>query len=201
MPRKTLAKKVAKKATKRAAGGSTRSATHDEGIRYRRVETPLVSVLFAFTSRGLCFVTLTGELEQLEAWRDRHEPGAEIVEDRRLEPAFAKAVRAAGKGGNVQFDVRLDERGTDFQRKVWNELRRIPHGRTRTYAEIAERIGQPNACRAVGSANGRNPMPLVTPCHRVVGAQGLGGFTFGGQLGGLDVKRALLEAEAADSGE
>ena len=172
-----------------------------ERIRYRRVDTPLVDVLFAFTARGLCFVTLTGELEQLEAWRDRHEPDAELVEDRRLEPAFAKALRAAGEGGRVRFDVKLDERGTEFQRRVWRELRRIPHGRTRTYAEVAERIGQPKACRAVGRANGSNPMPLVTPCHRVVGAQGLGGFTYGGQLGGLDVKQALLEAEAAGGGK
>lgn len=185
---------MAKKKAKRSA----RKAPVDDGrIRYRCVETQLVSLLFAFTGRGLCFVTLTGELEQLEAWRDRHEPDAELVEDRRLEPAFAKAIRAAGEGATVRFEVALDERGTEFQRKVWRELRRIPHGRTRTYAQIAERIGQPLACRAVGRANGSNPMPLVTPCHRVVGAQGLGGFTYGGQLGGLDVKRALLEAEAA----
>lgn len=168
-----------------------------ERIRYRRVTSSIVDALFACTERGLCFVTLTGELEQLEAWRDTHEPNAELVEDLRLEPQVAKALRAAGQGGRVEFEVELDERGTDFQRRVWKELRRIPHGRTRTYADIAERIGKPKACRAVGSANGKNPMPLVTPCHRVVGSQGLGGFTFGGQLGGLEVKRALLEAEAA----
>lgn len=166
-------------------------------IRYRTVETPLVSALFAFTERGLCFVTLTGELSQLVDWRDRHEPDAELVHDRRLEPGFARDLKAAAKGEAVTFDVELDLRGTAFQQRVWKELRRIPHGATRTYAQIAARIRQPKACRAVGSANGSNPIPLVTPCHRVVGAQGLGGFTYGGQLGGLDVKRALLEAEGA----
>jgi O-6-methylguanine DNA methyltransferase len=168
-----------------------------EEIRYRSVDTPALSVLFAFTPKGLCFVTLTGELSQLEDWRERHEPKAELIHDRRLEPDFTRALRAAAEGRVADLSVRLDLRGTDFQKKVWRELRRIPRGATRTYADIARRIGNPKACRAVGRANGSNPVPLAIPCHRVVGAQGLGGFTYGGQIGGLEVKRGLLEAEGA----
>lgn len=184
-----------------ARGAEVRTGRRSSGersiIRYRSVDTPLLTALFAFTEKGLCFVTLTGEPAQLEDWRARHEPRAELVHDRRLEPAFAKALKAAARGDDVRFDVPLDVRGTPFQQRVWKQLRRIPHGATRSYAWVAKQIRQPRAYRAVGRANGSNPIPLVTPCHRVVGAQGLGGFTYGGQIGGLEVKRALLEAEGA----
>ena len=88
--------------------------------------------------------------------------------------------------------------GTEFQRLVWGELERIPFGQTRSYGEIAEAIGRPPAARAVGAATGRNPAPILVPCHRVVGASGaLTGFA-----GGMEAKRALLthEAEVAGSG-
>jgi methylated-DNA-[protein]-cysteine S-methyltransferase len=92
-----------------------------------------------------------------------------------------------------RFDLPLAARGTAFQREVWNALREIAYGRTMSYAELAERIGKPNATRAVGAANGRNPLPIVVPCHRVIGADGsLTGFG-----GGLPVKRFLLALEGA----
>jgi methylated-DNA-[protein]-cysteine S-methyltransferase len=90
------------------------------------------------------------------------------------------------------FHARLAPRGTPFQLRVWSLLQEIPYGETTTYAGIARKLGQPNACRAVGAANGRNPIPVIIPCHRVVGADGsLTGFG-----GGLDIKRALLRLEA-----
>jgi methylated-DNA-[protein]-cysteine S-methyltransferase len=96
------------------------------------------------------------------------------------------------EGGRRSFDLALDMRGTKFQRRVWTELIRIPFGTTATYAEIAGRIGQPKACRAVGAANGRNPISIVVPCHRVIGARGsLTGFG-----GGIPAKAFLLEHEA-----
>ena len=81
--------------------------------------------------------------------------------------------------------------GTPFERRVWDELRAIPYGETASYAEIARRIGRPSACRAVGRANGRNPIAVIVPCHRVVGSDG----SLTGYAGGIDMKRALLDLE------
>lgn len=100
-------------------------------------------------------------------------------------------------GERKEFDLPLDVVGTDFQRSVWGELVKIPFGVVASYREIAERIGNPKAVRAVGLANGSNPVSVVVPCHRVIGANGaLTGFG-----GGLELKRKLLEHEGAISGE
>ncbi|HXI40744.1 MAG TPA: methylated-DNA--[protein]-cysteine S-methyltransferase [Bryobacteraceae bacterium] len=95
--------------------------------------------------------------------------------------------------GDLQsFDVPLEIGGTDFQRRVWNALQTIPYGQMRSYSQIAAQIGAPRAVRAVGAANGRNPIPIIVPCHRVIGASGsLVGFG-----GGLAWKRLLLDLEA-----
>lgn len=97
-------------------------------------------------------------------------------------------------GKRTEFDLPLDPVGTEFQKKAWNALRRIPFGETRSYGDQAKRIGSPKAFRAVGAANGRNPISIVIPCHRVIGANGsLTGFA-----GGEAVKRALLDLERRD---
>jgi methylated-DNA-[protein]-cysteine S-methyltransferase len=94
-------------------------------------------------------------------------------------------------GRREQFDVPLDFRGTDFQKQVWAALLTIPFGETRSYGQVAQQIGRPSASRAVGAANGRNPISIIAPCHRVVGsAGGLTGFA-----GGLEAKRYLLDLE------
>lgn len=94
-------------------------------------------------------------------------------------------------GASTQFDLRLDAQGTPFQTRVWEALRAIPHGQTISYGELARRLGAPKAMRAVGAANGRNPIPIIVPCHRVIGARGdLTGFG-----GGLERKRWLLAHE------
>lgn len=95
----------------------------------------------------------------------------------------------AGKRNHFTFPVR--PAGTDFNQRVWQELARIPYGETCTYGELARRIGRPKAARAVGTANGRNPIPIVLPCHRVVASGG----KLGGYGGGLELKRKLLELE------
>ena len=95
-------------------------------------------------------------------------------------------------GGLVSFDLPLSLAGTPFQQRVWQELCKIPYGCAISYAELARRIGKPGASRAVGSANGRNPVSLIVPCHRVIGADG----GLGGYGGGLDRKRWLLEHES-----
>jgi len=102
---------------------------------------------------------------------------------RQLAAYFARQLTA--------FDLPLAPVGTAFQKRVWDELRRVPHGQTVSYGELARRIGSPNACRAVGLANGRNPLSIIVPCHRVVGASG----KLIGYAGGMPRKEALLSLE------
>ncbi len=93
-------------------------------------------------------------------------------------------------GERTEFDLPMEMDGTDFQRQVWAELSRIPYGETVSYGEVARRVGRPTGPRAVGQANGRNPIPIIVPCHRVVAGNGIGGYG-----GGLPLKRALLAVE------
>jgi methylated-DNA-[protein]-cysteine S-methyltransferase len=93
------------------------------------------------------------------------------------------------------FDLPLDMQGTEFQRRVWCELQNIPYGETRSYSYVANAIGAPKAVRAVGAANGRNPIPIIVPCHRVIGAAG----SLVGYGGGLSMKKFLLDLEARHS--
>jgi methylated-DNA-[protein]-cysteine S-methyltransferase len=110
--------------------------------------------------------------------------------------AAADQLDAYFAGALTRFDLPLAPRGSDFQRRVWAALQDIPYGQTESYGELAERIGAPGAARAVGLANGRNPISVVIPCHRVIGSQGkLTGFG-----GGLDRKKQLLDLELAVSG-
>ena len=93
-------------------------------------------------------------------------------------------------GERTEFDLRMELDGTPFQREVWAELSRIPYGETISYGELARRVGRPNGPRAVGQANGRNPIAIIVPCHRVLASNGIGGYG-----GGLTCKRALLALE------
>ncbi len=100
-------------------------------------------------------------------------------------------------GTRRKFDIPLSVSGTPFQKRVWHELAQIPYGETRTYGQIAENVGSPKGARAVGAACNKNPVPIIVPCHRVVGADGrLVGFA-----AGVDVKRALLETETNNNAE
>lgn len=99
-------------------------------------------------------------------------------------------------GTRTRFDLRLDLRGTPFQVEVWRSLRKVPYGRTSTYADQARSVGRPAAVRAVGSANGRNPVPIILPCHRILASDG----TLGGYSGGLAVKEWLLAHERGARG-
>ncbi len=112
-----------------------------------------------------------------------------------LHPALDNAQRQLGEyfsGDRIAFDVELDLRGTDFQVQVWRALADVPFGKTSTYGDQAKAIGRPAAVRAVGAANGQNPVPIILPCHRIIGKDGsLTGFA-----GGLPTKRFLLDHEA-----
>jgi methylated-DNA-[protein]-cysteine S-methyltransferase len=98
-------------------------------------------------------------------------------------------------GERTSFDLPLSLAGTPFERRVWDAVAAIPYGSTASYAEIAEAVGSPGACRAVGRANGRNPIAIVVPCHRVIGSDG----SLTGYAGGLPMKRALLDMERSHS--
>lgn len=134
----------------------------------------------------------------------RHAPGAGTYGER--DPGAGPQARVLGltqhqlaeyfAGERTGFDLPLHSSGTPFQEQVWAALRRIPYGETISYGELARRVGRPNASRAVGLANGRNPISIVVPCHRVIGASG----RLTGYGGGLDRKLALLELERKVAG-
>ena len=135
-------------------------------------------------------------LRRVEFHSQRH-PMARAMEWRQGENDVLRDARAQLEeyftGTRREFDLPLAPRGTEFQLDVWRCLQAIPYGETISYAELARRIDRPSAMRAVGAANGRNPLPIVVPCHRVIGADGsLTGFG-----GGLPTKRFLLELEGA----
>ncbi|MFE2679076.1 methylated-DNA--[protein]-cysteine S-methyltransferase [Streptomyces hygroscopicus] len=145
----------------------------------------------------LTLVATGAELSGLYMAEQRHRPPEETfgTPGDPDDAPFAETVRqlaAYFAGELTAFDLPLRLDGTPFQRRVWDELRRIPYGRTCSYGQLADRIGQPTASRAVGLANGKNPIGIIVPCHRVVGSTG--GLT--GYGGGLDRKRRLLEFES-----
>jgi AraC family transcriptional regulator of adaptative response/methylated-DNA-[protein]-cysteine methyltransferase len=157
-------------------------------IRWAVVESSLGPMLVAATDKGVCRLSFGRGREELE----RLFPNAELVEGGADFAALVQRVVAAVDDPASGRDIPVDVRGTAFQERVWQELRRIPPGETRSYAEIAAAAGNPNAVRAAGSANGANHVPVLIPCHCVIRSDGsLGGYAYG-----LDIKRELLSREA-----
>jgi len=153
-------------------------------MKYTYMESPVGRLLLAGDDQSLQLISFPSgdRVRRAETgWVESETPFREAI--RQLRNYFS--------GSRQSFDLPLAPEGTSFQLKVWEELRRIPYGETITYGELARRIGNPAASRAVGSANGCNPLPIVIPCHRVIGSNGkLTGFG-----GGLAVKRRLLDLE------
>lgn len=156
-------------------------------IRYRYMDSPVNPLLLAADEHGLRLIEFNAPrhpMSRVETWV---EGDSAILQDtrRQLEEYFA--------GARTRFELPLAPHGTAFQQQVWHALADIAYGRTISYAQLAQRVGKPTAMRAVGAANGRNPLPIVLPCHRVIGADGsLTGFG-----GGLPTKQFLLELEGA----
>jgi len=158
-------------------------------IHYSYMDSPLGRILLAADGPHLICLYMTphkGNYGPQPGWVEAAEPLKEVR--RQLSEYFA--------GERREFDLPLKAEGTPFQRRVWQELMRIPYGETISYGELARRVGQPAAARAVGSANGRNPISIVVPCHRVIGASG----KLTGYGGGLPRKVWLLEHERDASG-
>lgn len=161
---------------------------------YDIIETPLGPLFVGGSDEGvhrIDFVTEGREEDDLVARLER-ESGDEPVRDAEAAATATRQLREYFAGERRSFELPLAARGTDFQRRVWKELLEIQHGRTISYGEIASAIGRPTASRAVGAANARNPISIVVPCHRVVGASG----ALTGYAGGMDRKRWLLNHEA-----
>jgi methylated-DNA-[protein]-cysteine S-methyltransferase len=149
----------------------------------------------------LTLVAAAGRLAGLYMNAHRHGPGPELLGppgDPADEPFAAAAgqLEAYFAGRLTSFDLPLDPAGTEFQRLVWAALREIPYGQTVTYGQLAAALGRPAASRAVGLANGRNPISIIVPCHRVIGSDG----SLTGYGGGLDRKRLLLDLEQRTTG-
>ncbi len=146
----------------------------------------------------LTLVATEGVLSGLYMENQRHRPpqelfGPPVPPDTEPFGPVAEQLAAYFHAGLTRFDLPLDLRGTAFQRRVWAALREIPYGETATYGQLAAELGQPTASRAVGLANGKNPIGVIVPCHRVIGSTG----SLTGYGGGLDRKRYLLDLERA----
>jgi methylated-DNA-[protein]-cysteine S-methyltransferase len=165
-------------------------------IRHARMESPVGILRLFASSKGLVALTLPNDSREAAEARLRKR-----YAQAGIELSFVDGVDALSgpltqleeyfAGTRRTFDLELDHGGTPFQGAVWNELARIPYGETRRYADIARSIGRPTATRAVGAANGSNPLPIVLPCHRVIGSNGM----LTGYGGGLPLKERLLAWE------
>jgi methylated-DNA-[protein]-cysteine S-methyltransferase len=168
-----------------------RAAAVAEGlvdVRYDLVDSPVGELFVAATDRGLCRISYFPERAEDEVARTFGRRLLRLPLDdarRELDEYF--------EGRRQSFDLSLDLRVPAFQEQVLHELARVPYGETTTYGALAARAGRPKAARAVGTVMNRNPIPIVLPCHRVVGASG----ALTGYAGGLEIKRHLLELEGA----
>ena len=158
-------------------------------MNYAYLDTPVGTLLIAGDAAAVLRIEFPvgGKAAKAEAgWMES--PQGPVGE-------AARQLREYFAGTRTDFDLPLAPRGTEFQRSVWRQLQEIPYGATISYGELARRVGNPQASRAVGSANGKNPLPIVIPCHRVIAGNG----TLGGFGGGLPTKQTLLALEQATS--
>jgi AraC family transcriptional regulator of adaptative response/methylated-DNA-[protein]-cysteine methyltransferase len=161
-------------------------------VHWAVLQTSLGDMLVAATEKGVCCLAFVAGGKDAEAELRRRFPRAELVpagDDFR--DLFAQVVAAVEQLGPGSAAIPLDVKGTAFQQRVWEELRRIPHGETRSYGELAAALGSPKASRAVGGANGANHVAVLIPCHRVIASDG----TLGGYAYGLAIKAELLRRE------
>ena len=165
-----------------------------EAVWHTLTRTSLGTLIVAATEKGVCLCKLADDEEEARAALQAEFPEARhaAADDTMPLAAWTAAISAFLDEGAPRPDLPLDLRGTAFQLRVWQALRKIPPGETPTYGQMAARLGNPKASRAVGSANGKNPVALVVPCHLVVASGG----KLGGYAGGLDRKRQLLAIEA-----
>ena len=157
-------------------------------VYYDYLDSPVGRLLLVIGAQGLQRVHFESSRHPFRVDKEwERSPGALHEARAQLKAYFAGKLK--------EFDLQLAPEGSEFQQQVWLELLRIPYGATTSYGEIAKRVGDPTASRAVGAANGQNPLAIVVPCHRVIGANG----SLTGYGGGLPVKRFLLDLEQQNS--
>ena len=163
-------------------------------LRYGTFDTPLGPMVAAVDDAGaVTHLDFLEDVASASAWMARHGRGVAARPSKSAIRPVARAMEAYFSGARRDFDLTLAPRGTSFQHRVWDELQRIPYGTTISYGALARRIGRPSASRAVGRANGTNPIAVIVPCHRVIGSTG----DLTGYAGGLAIKAALLAHEGA----
>ncbi len=158
-----------------------------------KVDSDIWSGFLVVSDKGLAYVShYTNNLNDVTSWQIKNYPDSVLVSDKEKVALYKKQFEEYFSGTRQTFDLPVDLQGTDFQLKVWNTLLTIPYGQTTSYLDIALKLGRDhNSSQAIGGAVGSNPLPIVYPCHRVVGTDGsLTGYT-----GGLDMKIALLNHE------
>ncbi|MFD2370321.1 methylated-DNA--[protein]-cysteine S-methyltransferase [Brevibacillus sp. GCM10020057] len=163
-------------------------------LGYTIMDSPIGPLLLASTERGLCFIEFDADesgLGQLQRWSKKTFLGVAPVRDDARNEAARTQLQEYFAGERREFALPLDLYGTPFQKSVWHALTKIPYGETRSYKDIALAIGAAKAVRAIGGANNRNPIPIVIPCHRVIGSNG----ALVGYGGGLAIKEHLLALE------
>lgn len=163
-------------------------------LAYTEIDSPIGPLVLVASPKGLCkveFGTFEGNREQREQWAQRWYGEYELAEQAEQLQPIAEQLTQYFKRERESFEGELDLQGTDFQKRVWLALLTIPYGETASYKHIAETIGSPKAVRAVGGANNQNPLPVIIPCHRIIGASG----DLVGYGGGLQTKVHLLDLE------
>lgn len=160
------------------------------------MESPIGTLTIVVTEKGVCHICFGGlELNQasIHAWLRKHGRKGELIHCKDSVEPIRQQLEEYFSGERVAFDLSLDLCGTPFQKKVWHALMDIEYGRTISYKDVALSIGAPKAVRAIGGANNKNPIPIIIPCHRVIGSNG----NMVGYGGGLDKKERLLALEGA----
>ena len=165
-----------------------------ETLYTSRFSTPLGPLRIASSDKGLAYVELPNESGRgFGGWLKTHAPEAKVVDRRTPNDPIIDQLMEYAEGTRRTFEIDLDLRATPFQKAVYKHVAKIGYGETLSYSDIAEAMGNPKAVRAVGAANGANPIPLVIPCHRVIARGG----ALQGYAGGLDLKARLLAMEQA----
>ncbi|MBU9720857.1 MULTISPECIES: methylated-DNA--[protein]-cysteine S-methyltransferase [Bacillaceae] len=165
-------------------------------IYYDEMDSPIGMLTVGKTKKGICFIefgSMKDTISCIETWLKKKFMNVSLERnEEELKQAFEQ-LNEYFRGQRTNFDLPLDLIGTRFQTLVWNKVREIPYGVTKSYKQIALEIGAPKAVRAIGGANNRNPIPVIIPCHRVIGSNG----SMVGYGGGLDKKEQLLRLEGA----
>ena len=161
-------------------------------IYYSSIKSPVGAIFFALRNNYICLLSLGRNADE-----DFHRYLSRVYDDEPVKLSTSKLQHMINQlneyfaGVRTEFDIPVKPEGTDFQQQVWQALLDLPYGRVISYGDLAVKLNNPGGMRAVGAANGKNPIPILIPCHRVIAADGsLGGYT-----GGLDIKRKILDIE------